>query len=569
MPEKYKNRFPWLVLLLSIAFQLGVLFYLFDSSTFFYKYWELALRLRGVISPPVEVFYSSPLYICFLAFLQGLGLNYLNIQIVQVLLGALNCWLIYRAGRLFFNRPVGIIASLAAVFYGPFLIYNSSFLPAVWVITFNLAALIFLGYAVQRNSTVHLIAAGFFIGLSIITRPNFTIFLFLLIPCLLPNCGIPTFLMSGDQGEANCGRGFQPRSGRGQVIGGCLSGFRRKNPSHKVDQTGLDSEGGGPPTFRWAVGEKWRARVRRIFLLLLPAALVVLPVAGFNYLRSGEFIPVTASGGWVFYCSNNEQVKGFDFSPPPELNDRISAYYARPDSEKLSYLEHLLSREIAQERAGDSLSHRGGSSFWFKEGVTFIREHTGSYLKLLGKKILSAINGYEPHDVPEVMARATSLKPYPLIGFAGLLPFALLGLIIARPRTGGMILYLYLTSYLISFLLMYVIPRFRLAVVPVLLLFAAAAVKRLYDNIRGKQWPALTRNVILLILLAILVNIGTPDIKRDREIVRPAFLHEWKGLTYMKRGEWEKAGEEFAKALELNPGSYQARRGLELMESRD
>lgn len=74
MPGKNINLFPLLLLFLSIAVQLGVLFYIFDSSEFFYKYWELALRLRGVLPPPIEVFYSSPFYICLLAFFQGLGL---------------------------------------------------------------------------------------------------------------------------------------------------------------------------------------------------------------------------------------------------------------------------------------------------------------------------------------------------------------------------------------------------------------------------------------------------------------------------------------------------------------
>ena len=536
MTENTKNRFPLLVLLLSIAVQLGVLFYIFNPAIYFYKYWELALRLRGIIFPPVEVFYSSPFYICFLAFSQGMGLNYLHIQIIQVLLGALNCWLIYRAGIIFFSRPVGIIASLMTVFYGPFIIYNSSFLPAVWVITFNLVSIICLGNCIKKRKTGWLIGAGFFIGLSIITRPNIALFLLLLVPWLIANW---------------------------------WSGFSRIRQYDGLPRSGQSQSGlEGPPTGRRPADEKWGARLRHFFFLLLPIFLVILPVAGFNYHESGEFIPVTASGGWVFYCSNNDRVKGFDFSPPLEINDRISDYYAAPGKEKLSYLEHILSREIARERTGDSLSHQGGSSFWFKEGMVFIREHPGAYLKLLGKKALSALNGYEPHDVPEVMARATRLKSYPLIGFAVLLPLALLGLIIARPRFGGGILYLYLASYLISFLIMYVIPRFRLPAVPVLLLFGSAAVLKLYNLIREKQWPGLIRNIFILILLAILVNIGTPDIKRDSEVVRPAFFHEWKGLTAMKSKEWKEAGEEFRKALELNPQSYQARQGLELAGER-
>jgi len=496
-----------------------VLFYLFNSSAFFYKYWELALRLRGLIPPPIEVFYSSPFYICYVALLQGMSLNYLNVQILQVFFGALNCWLIYRAGSLFFTRSVGIIASCMAVFYGPFIIYNSSFLPAVLVITLNLISIICLGNYIRERRSGWLIGAGLFIGLSIIARPNSGIFLVLvLLYFLFYGLRISELVAA----TRFAGRNIAPRKTRG--------GY----------------------SLTW------------IALILIPTALVVLPIAGFNYLRSGEFIPVTASGGWVFYCGNNERAKGFDFSPPLELTERLTAYYAQPGNEELSYLEHLLSREIAQERVGGRWSHRGGSMFWFNEGVTFIRKHPGSYLKLLGKKVLYSINGYEPHDVPEVMAWADLLKPYPLLGLGALLPLALLGLIIARPRIGGMILYLYLTSYLISFLLIYIIPRFRLPMVPVLLLFAAAAVKKLYDDIHSKQWKTLIRNILILVPLAILVNISTPDIQRDREIARPAFLHEWKGMTYMKRGKWKKSEEEFTKALKLNPQSYQARRGLEL-----
>jgi len=521
MSERNKNLIPFCLFLLSITVQIGALFSIFNPSMYFYKYWELALRLRGITAPPIEVFYSSPFYICYVALLQGIGLNYLNIQIIQVLLGAFNCWLIYRAGLLFFSRPVGIIASLATVFYGPLIIYNSALLPAVWVITFNLVSIICFGNFVRERKPGWLIGAGIFIGLSIITRPNSGLFLGLVsLYVLFQDVRIPGPVAA----PHSAGRNIAHPKGCGY-------------------------------------------RLALVALILIPSALVVLPVTIFNYLGSGEFIPVTASGGWVFYCGNNERAKGFDFSPPPELNTRITAYYGRLENEKLSYLEHILSREIAEEKTRSSLSHQGGSSLWFKEGLLFIREHPGVYIKLLVKKILAVANGYEPHDVPEVMDRSFRLRSYPLIGWAVLLPLALLGMIIARPRTGGIILYLYLCAYLISFLIMYVIPRFRLPAVPILLLFAAAAAKRLYENIQGRKWPILAGNILFLALFLIIVNICTSDIRRDREMVRPAFFHEWKGLTAMKRGEWKKAEDEFRKALELNPRSYQASLGLKSLRN--
>lgn len=530
--ENKKNLIPLFPVLLSVTIQLGILFYSFNPAMYFYKYWELGLRLRGIIAPPIEVFYSSPFYILLLAFFQVLGLNYIQIQIIQVVLGALNCWLIYRAGTIYFNRPVGFIASLVAVCYGSFLIYNSSFLPTAWVVSFNLAGLICLGNYGRKKKVGWLIGAGIFIGFSIITRPNISVFLLLLLPWVAVSCRTGNRASS----KQTCSEESPAR-------------LKSKYRSDDLIQA----------------EKKWKCGVGRIFCLVIPAIMVVLPIAGLNFFHSGEFIPVTASGGWVFYCGNNERVKGFDFSPPPEMSNRISSYYVRSGNNSLSYLEHLVSREMAQERTGCDLNHGESSSFWLGEGIKFLSRNPGLYLKLLGKKLLSALNSYEPHDVPEVMVRADQLKAYSLIGAALIFPLALLGIITCRPRTGGIILYLYLLSYLISFLMMYVIPRFRMPVVPLLILFAAAAGFKIYSQIRARQWIGLVRNIIILFPLIVLVNIRTPAIKRDRDIVRPAFIHEWKGLTFMKRGKREDAGDEFRKALELNPRSHQARYNLELL----
>ncbi|MFH1038218.1 MAG: glycosyltransferase family 39 protein [PVC group bacterium] len=576
----HKNLYPLLIFLLALAVQLSALFYIFDPLVYFFKYWELALRLQGVITPQIEVFYSSPFYIVFLAAGQWTGRNILDLQILQAFLGAFNCWLIYRLGRLCFNCQVGYIAALAAVFYGPFVIYGTSFLPAIWVVTFNLAALICLVPAGSGGKASWIAGAGLFIGLSIISRPNAVIFLLLVIPYLVVNSGAPISLMPGVSRRRNVG-GVSNPDPAGQIVGGVSNPDSAKrivggvsnpdsarlrigvgNPSHSGWEIGLIK-----PSHRVVAGQpiggKWGTRIRRIFLLLIPVALVVLPVTLFNYANSGEFIPVTASGGWVFYSGNNPRAMGFDFSPPPELEERTIAYYARPGDGKLSYLEHLFSLEIARERTGRDLKHGEGSAFWFQEGLLFIRQHPGRYLRLLGKKLLALANGYEPHDVPEVMERANHARIFPFIAPAILMPIALLGVIIARPRAAGPILYLYLASYLISSLLIYVIPRFRLAVAPVLLIFAAAAVRQLCRRARERRWAVLGRDLLLLLALAILVNIKTPDMRRDREVNRPAFLQEWKGLTAMKQGRWTEAGDAFRKALELNPGSRRARRGLE------
>ena len=527
-----------MLILFSLAVQLGFLFCLFDPSVYFYKYWELALRLRGLIAPPIGVFYSSPFYISLMTLGQGVGLNYLDFKIVQAFVGALSCWLIYETGNFFFNRAVALLASLAAVVYLPFILYNISFLPAVWVITFNLLSLISLAKYFQKKRLPWLAVAGLAIGLSIITRPNFVIFLVLLILFLI---------LSPRKSDNLLWEGFSSPT---------VAVKNRSHSKNSLHNLKSDSQRKATVTLK----------LKQIGIILIPALLVILPVSLFNYSHSGEFIPVTASGGWVFYCANNPRVKGFDFSPPPEFDIRLGYYYSLPGN-KLNYVEHLLNLQLAREKTGRDLKPAEASRYWRNQGMDFIRRNPGAYLSLLGKKLLAALNGYEPHDVPEVLQRYHRLKSLPLLTLRIILPLALLGFIIGRPRSAG-ILYLYLSSYVVSFLIMYVTPRFRLPVVPVLLLLAAAAVVRLYNLFCERRWPVLARNILFLVPLAILVQINTKDIKRDREITRPAFLHEWKGLTLMKQEEWEPAGEEFKKALKLNPDSYRARQGLEMIKDR-
>ena len=116
---------------------------------------------------------------------------------------------------------------------------------------------------------------------------------------------------------------------------------------------------------------------------------------------------------------------------------------------------------------------------------------------------------------------------------------------------------------------MYVIPRFRLPLVPVLLLYAAAAARQLVREGRERQWRVLIRNIFLLVFLTFVVNFSPAELKRDREVTRPAFLYEWRGLTYLKQQRWEEARESFRRALSLNPRSSLSLSALKKLRKND
>ncbi len=478
------------VFALALLARVIFLFYLSPAEVCEDKYWELGLRLRGVIPPPPIPFYSSPAYVFLAAGTQILGGNPVLLKLVQALVDSISCCLVFLAGRCWFSRTVSGAAALAAAVYFPLILYSASLLPAVWIVFFNLLALRLLGIHLRDGSLPALFGAGLSLGASLAFRPNLALFI------------VP----------AAAALAIRSRRRAGPVLG----------------------------------------------VFLASIALPLVPVTAWN-ARSGEFIPVTASGGWVFYTANNERANGFSYSPPPEMEFAMTAYYGRGEG-RLGYIEHLLAREIASARAGRELSASEASAYWRREGLEFFRSRPREAGRLLGQKLLAVLNRYEPHDLPEVIERASVPRP-PLLEAGLVFPLGLLGIFIC-PRRGKWPLYLYLVSYLAGILILYFSPRYRIPAVPVLLLFAAGALERLARWLGERKWGKIVFSLAALAVLSFLVWYLPPAFRLDRDSKRPAFLEEWRGLTLLRQGRPREARERFLKALEIRPGSSQAQRGL-------
>ena len=98
-------------------------------------------------------------------------------KIVQVLLGAVTCLLIYKLGARLFGRSAGLAAGLLGAFYGPLVFFDAELLAAGWA-CFWTAVLILLLCRMADDRRLYLCcAAGFCAGLSVLTRPNFIPFL--------------------------------------------------------------------------------------------------------------------------------------------------------------------------------------------------------------------------------------------------------------------------------------------------------------------------------------------------------------------------------------------------------
>jgi tetratricopeptide (TPR) repeat protein len=196
-----------------------------------------------------SVFYQAPLYPYFLGVLYALfGRDLLIVRLIQIILGAISCLLLARAGYSFFNRSsTGLLAGALLAVYPTAIFFDCSIQKSVLDLFFVCALLAVLGKLLERSHNRWWLAAGLILGLLALTRENALLFL----PIVL----VWLFIAWG--------------------------------------------------------GELWKTRLQWAGVLLLGLAAVLLPVGFRNLVVGGEFHLTTAQFGPNFYIGNNKAATGF------------------------------------------------------------------------------------------------------------------------------------------------------------------------------------------------------------------------------------------------------------------
>lgn len=121
-------------------------------------------------------FFRAPLYPYFLGFLYFLtGHDYFMVRVIQALIGALSCVLIFKLGTRLFNERVGLIAGFVSACTGIFIYFEAELLIPVILLPLDLAVILSLLKARDRDRNLWWWLGGIFFGLSAIARPNILI----------------------------------------------------------------------------------------------------------------------------------------------------------------------------------------------------------------------------------------------------------------------------------------------------------------------------------------------------------------------------------------------------------
>lgn len=433
-------------------------------------------------------FFRAPLYAYFLGALYALsGGSMAFARAVGLALGLGTVFLIMRIGRRTVGERAGLIAGAAYGVYPIALRYEGDLLVEGLYILFAMAALLAQLRALERPSRRRWFGTGVLYGLAAITRPNI-----LAVALVVP---------------------FVTALGR------------------RLART--------PVPARAAAGEA--------ILLAAGLLLPILPVTLHNALVGRDFVPIASQGGVNFAIGNNPRADGFTAIVP---GTRATWWGGHDDAVAL-----------AERARGRPLRASEVSRYWTEQGLAFLRSSPGAAFRLYVRKLYLYWWGAEISNNEHIyFLRRYSLPMQVTLWHAGIYfpfglvsPLALLGMGLAWARLRARVLPLlaYAALYTISVVPFFVCARFRLPVMPVLLLFAAYAALAVPGLFRGARRPLST-----LALGAGLLVLANADPYRLEPAVfgAQALSYLDLGVFYAQKGDFAAAESHLLKAAELDPG---------------
>jgi len=263
-----------------------------------------------------------------------------------------------------------------------------------------------------------------------------------------------------------------------------------------------------------------------------------------NGLVAGDWVVVSSQGGLNFYLGNSENARGIYW-------DVGVAGKAKPE-----YLNRDVARELAERATGKELKPSQVSAWWFGEGFKWLRAHPGRAARLYWDKFHLLTNDYEvPLNMDFYFMKFITpfhLVPLPYFGFV--FAFGAVGLFLGWRGSsfGRTLAVVFLASYGASVMAFFISDRYRILLAPPLMLFAGAALVKIYGLWRGWRWKAAAA------LTAAAVAAGAFAIWPPRGIARDAgFAQSFSryGKMYYDDGDYAAAAHYFNRSLRLAPAN--------------
>ena len=278
-----------------------------------------------------------------------------------------------------------------------------------------------------------------------------------------------------------------------------------------------------------------RARAWASALLLTGVGMGIAPCVYHNYILAGEPVALSAHSGINFYIGNNAQANGYPKIPSPLHTDQ----------------QGMLRDSIvwAERAEGRPLKRVEVSAFWAGLAKRYIREHPLQWLGLLGTKLQNFWRAFPYDDLGIISSFQEDGVLLPGIGFGLVAILALPGLVLAvkrRPASRWIVAAIGL--HVASLMTVFVTERYRMAVVPGLLLLASFGLAEVWRDLSTRRWTG--AGVYGVALVAAWLVVERP-VAADLQ-----YLDEYNSsLTDMEQGRYGRAQQKLEHSLVNNPDS--------------
>ncbi|MCK4305892.1 MAG: tetratricopeptide repeat protein, partial [Candidatus Eisenbacteria sp.] len=455
---------------------------------------EWAWQLATGSWEPSGPFFRAPLYPFFLGAIYAVcGHDYLLARLLQAVVGSGSCVLVFLIGSRLFSRASGVLAGVGAAVYWILIYYDNELLIPVLFVFLVLAFFYALISALDMGGST---------AAATPRRPD-----------------RHTILSAAS----------------GALYG--LAAIARPNILILL------------PALAWAFhravkrGFPKRAVVTFTLIALVPIA----AVTAYNALAGGDLVLIASQGGVNFYIGNNEQSDGCTAIVPGTRGDW---WGGRFDTIK-----------IAERSAGRALKDSEVSSYWFRKAIQFIVTHPFQWLSLTARKLALFWSSAEIGNNSSVYHQRAyaSIMRHPLPGFGLVGPLGLVGIWLAlrRRREVAMLPFLFVALYMAGVIAFFVCARYRVPIIPFLLIFASFAVTEVVAMWRKRERAGLLWIVAGFGLALLAVNVQAMS---HRENIAQARFHD--GIAWAKAGNVAEAENALRDALRLDPNLAVARTNL-------
>jgi tetratricopeptide (TPR) repeat protein len=480
--RKIDSKYIWAAVIFAAALALRIIYFLqvkanypgWDTPTIdplYHDLWAKQIASGDLLG--AGPFFRAPLYAYFLgAIYTLLGPSLTVAKIIQHLIGAVSCSIIFLFGDRYFGRKVAIISGLISTFYWVFIYFEDELLLDSLLVLFSITLVWLLFSLYEKPGLRRFFLAGLWLGLAAITRPNFL--------AMLP------------------------------VIAVWVS-----------------------YAFKISAKEK----MVRILILAAGCAVIISPVTIRNIVVGNDAVLIASQGGINFYIGNNQYATGATAVMP-----EFGPTWQYADCEYLAKLE--------TGRIGEEMKQSEVSSFYYNRALDFIINKPLEWTYLMVKKSSFFWNSYEISNNQNLyffrkFASITIILPALLFIIAPLSIIGLVDIFFKDPKYH--IIGLFILGYMLTVVGFFVNSRFRLPVLPFLIILSVYIFFKTVDYIRDKKTKKLIILVLALAVLIPLCNIDLFHIRHDSFAMSYFSL----GNVYLKKGLKQKALDEYARALKL------------------